>query len=251
VAQELCDRVAADGGMEIVERFNYELPFNVIAHILGIPERDFPEIKRHSWDFARAGERVVSDAVARRGDAAARALTAYFESVVEERRREPREDLLSSLIAAEDASYAPLLAQPFDVVQCCSFTDAFAASLARSWTGTPYAFFVNGLPPRVPYFKSLTTKGAVFRRAVLAADELIVPSAYVGRYCEERYGRMGCVMAPPVNLDISPLSTQRDHANPMVLCAADLSDQRKGGEVLMRAFNIVKAARIRTSPPLR
>jgi len=78
---------------------------------------------------------------------------------------------------------------------------------------------------------------------VLAADELIVPSAYVGRYCEERYGRMGCVMAPPVNLDISPLSTQRDHANPMVLCAADLSDQRKGGEVLMRAFNIVKAAR--------
>jgi cytochrome P450 len=102
VTHELCDRVAADGGMELVEQFNYELPFNVIAHILGIPAEDFPLIKRNAWDFARAGERVVSDEVARRGDDAARALSTYFTGLVEARRSTPAEDLLSSLIAAEE-----------------------------------------------------------------------------------------------------------------------------------------------------
>ena len=114
VARELCDRVAGDGGMELVEQFNYELPFNVIAHILGIPEQDFPLVKRNAWDFARAGERVVSDEVARRGDDAARALSAYFTGLVEARRRAPGEDLLSSLIAAdaqgERLSHAELIA---------------------------------------------------------------------------------------------------------------------------------------------
>jgi len=139
-------------------------------------------------------------------------------------------------------SMRELLAQRFDVVQCCSFTDAFAASLARAWTGVPYAFFVNGLPPRVPYFRSLTAKGSLFRRAVREADELIALSGYVSRYCGQRFGREGRILAPPVDLDAFRLSTQRDHANPMILCAADLSDRRKGGDVLMRAFNLVKEA---------
>ncbi len=102
VAHALCDRVDKAGSMELVEQFNYELPFNVIAHILGIPEEDFPRIKRNAWDFARSGERMVSDEVARRGDDAARALTAYFREVVESRRSAPRDDLISSLIAAEE-----------------------------------------------------------------------------------------------------------------------------------------------------
>jgi pimeloyl-[acyl-carrier protein] synthase len=101
VAHALCDRVETRGEMELVEDFDYELPFNVIAHILGIPEEDFPRIRRSSWDFARTGERVVSDEVARRGDAAARALTAYFAELIEARRSSPGEDLLSALIAAE------------------------------------------------------------------------------------------------------------------------------------------------------
>ena len=102
VTQALCDRVEADGRMDLVEQFNYELPFNVIAHILGIPEEDFPILKRNAWDFARAGERVVSDEVSRRGDAAAAALTQYFTDLVEARRSRPTDDLLSSSIEAEE-----------------------------------------------------------------------------------------------------------------------------------------------------
>lgn len=102
VTSELCDRVAADGGMELVEQFNYELPFNVIAHILEMPESDFPHIKQLSWDFARAGEKVVSAEIAQRGDVAAQGLVDYFTGLIERRRSNPGEDLLSSLIAAEE-----------------------------------------------------------------------------------------------------------------------------------------------------
>jgi cytochrome P450 len=102
VAHELCDAVEADGGMDLVDQFNYQLPFNVIARILGLPERDFPLIQQWSWDFARSGERIVSDEVARRGDDATRALETYFTRLVESRRSRPGEDLLSALIAAEE-----------------------------------------------------------------------------------------------------------------------------------------------------
>jgi cytochrome P450 len=101
VANELCDRMAADGHAELVEQFNYELPFNVIAHVLGIPEEDFPIIKAHAWDFARLAERILPDDVIRRGDDATRALIAYFSELVEDRKSKLGDDLLSSLIVAE------------------------------------------------------------------------------------------------------------------------------------------------------
>jgi pimeloyl-[acyl-carrier protein] synthase len=98
VANDLCDRIEA---AEIVDQFNYELPFNVIAHVLGIPEEDFPTIKALSWDFARMGEKFVTDDVAARGDIAARGLVEYFTGLVEKRKSALGDDLLSSLIQAE------------------------------------------------------------------------------------------------------------------------------------------------------
>jgi len=101
VANELCDAMDAVGHAELVSQFNYQLPFNVIAQIIGIPEEDFPLIKQLAWDFARAGEKTVSPDVARRGDDAARGFEAYFGELAELRRRAPAEDLLSSLLEAE------------------------------------------------------------------------------------------------------------------------------------------------------
>ena len=64
---------------------------------------------------------------------------------------------------------AHLLRERFDVVHCCTFMDAYAARLARKLTGVPYVFWINGLPPRVRYVRSVTTKGAIFKRAVCGA----------------------------------------------------------------------------------
>ncbi|HVM66448.1 MAG TPA: cytochrome P450 [Acidimicrobiales bacterium] len=102
VATELCDAVAHDGGMELVAQYNYELPFNVIAHILGVPAADFPRVKQLAWDFARAGEKVVTPDVAKRGDDAARGFIELFEDLAEERRSRPTDDLISSLVQVEE-----------------------------------------------------------------------------------------------------------------------------------------------------
>jgi cytochrome P450 len=101
VASELCDTLTPAGEAELVSEYNYELPFNIIARILGIPDDDFPRIKRCAWDFARAGEKFVTSEVARRGDDAARALVAYFGELADERRGAPCDDLVSSLVEAE------------------------------------------------------------------------------------------------------------------------------------------------------
>ena len=101
VTNDLCDRIEAEGHAELVEQYNYELPFYVIAHILGIPESDFPYIKQLAWDFARAGEKTVAPDVAERGDVAAREFEDYFGELSEKRRSVPEDDLVSSLVEAE------------------------------------------------------------------------------------------------------------------------------------------------------
>ena len=102
VANELCDAVQSAGGMELVEQFNYELPFNVIAHILGVPESEFPRVKQLAWDFARAGEKVVSADVAKRGDDAARGFIELFGELADQRRSHPTDDVISTLVQIED-----------------------------------------------------------------------------------------------------------------------------------------------------
>ncbi len=101
VAAALCDRLEAQGHADLVDEFNYELPFNVIATVLGIPEDDFPVIRALSYDFARMAERELPKELTRKGDAAARGLIDYFTGLVETRRSRPGDDLLSSLLAAE------------------------------------------------------------------------------------------------------------------------------------------------------
>ncbi len=101
VAGELCDRMAAEGHADLVAQYNEELPFTVIARVLGVPDEDIPTIKAMSYDFARMAERELPEDMLRKGDAAARGLIGYFTDLVERRRSAPGDDLLTSLIAAE------------------------------------------------------------------------------------------------------------------------------------------------------
>lgn len=133
-----------------------------------------------------------------------------------------------------------LLGRRFDVVQCCTFMDAYATEWARTITRVPCAFLINGIPPKAKYYRTLTMKGAIFRRAVLHADEVISISQYMHEYFEDRFGRGGMILPIPVDLDRFPLQLDRDHSRPVVLCAASLDDARKGGRLLARAFDRLK-----------
>jgi cytochrome P450 len=102
-ADQLLDAVEADHDMDVIAQFAYPLPFRVIAYILGIPESDFPEIERYAYDFARGSELAVEpNERSRRADDAALGLGDYVTRLVESRRTDLRDDMISALIAAED-----------------------------------------------------------------------------------------------------------------------------------------------------
>jgi phosphatidyl-myo-inositol alpha-mannosyltransferase len=136
-----------------------------------------------------------------------------------------------------------LLWNRYDAVLCLTFMDAFAAGVASRFTKTEYAFVVNGIPPRKQYFRSLSLRGAVFRRAVLSASSVVGISDYVATYLENRWGRR-CERLPiPVDKDeFRPRATSKN-GRPVILCAAALNDARKGGSLLMDAFNLLKRRR--------
>ena len=100
IVQEALDEVAGQGGMDVVQTLAYPLPVIVIAEMLGVPASDREQFKRWSDESVR-GLGVISLAEVERAQGAFRELRAYFERIAEERRREPREDLLSALLVAE------------------------------------------------------------------------------------------------------------------------------------------------------
>lgn len=103
ISHELVDRVASQGGMELMQDFAYPLPIAIIAELLGIPAFDQATFRRWSETLI-TGPRT--DEMRGRSYAQERAdnlrdLNAYFEARLEERRRVPKQDLMSLLLAAE------------------------------------------------------------------------------------------------------------------------------------------------------
>lgn len=138
---------------------------------------------------------------------------------------------------------ARLLRRRYDVIFCCTFMDGFAAKLARSITGTPYVFTCFALPPKVQHFRSLTMKGAIFKRTVFGADAFLTISRYVSDYFKQRWEIDSIVQPLPVDTTRFHAVKRSSDAPPVILCAAALNDPRKGGRILMRAFDRLKSRR--------
>ena len=74
----------------------------VIAEMLGVPPEDRAQFKIWSAQRARLLEPMISARERKLGDAASRDLNGYFRSIIAMRRAEPREDIVSDLVQAED-----------------------------------------------------------------------------------------------------------------------------------------------------
>ena len=97
ITQELLDQVRLQGKMDIVSDIAFPLPAKVIAELLGVPSED--------WNIFQRWARVDSSDPAISRQASGRSMQEemfdYFSALLEERRRTPREDLISSLSTAE------------------------------------------------------------------------------------------------------------------------------------------------------
>jgi Cytochrome P450 len=104
--QSLFDDLLADAEAEIdvISDLAFPLPFSVISDLLGMPEgQDRVQLREWSGNLVKTLDPIVSDedfvAALDAGDE----MTAYLREILVWKRANPADDLLSALLAAEDA----------------------------------------------------------------------------------------------------------------------------------------------------
>ncbi len=95
IVHKLIDRFAERGHAELVQELTFPFPVNVIAGMLGLPHEDLPQF--HRWAVELIGVGHDWD----RGIAASKKLAEYFGGILGQRRKQPKEDLISLLAQAE------------------------------------------------------------------------------------------------------------------------------------------------------
>ncbi|MFG2436478.1 cytochrome P450 [Streptomyces sp. NPDC048508] len=103
LAGELVGRLVEAGGGDLLTDVAEPLPVAVIAEMLGIPESDRAPLRPWSADICGMYELNPSEEVAARAVRASVEFTEYLRVLIEARRKEPADDLISGLIAAYDA----------------------------------------------------------------------------------------------------------------------------------------------------
>ncbi|MCX4915998.1 cytochrome P450 [Streptomyces sp. NBC_00687] len=103
LAGELVGRLVEAGGGDLLTDVAEPLPVAVIAEMLGIPESDRAPLRPWSADICGMYELNPSEEVAARAVRASVEFTEYLRVLIEARRKEPTDDLISGLIAAHDA----------------------------------------------------------------------------------------------------------------------------------------------------
>jgi cytochrome P450 len=94
VVNDMVDRFADRGRAELVRELTFVYPVQIIAEILGIPREDYARFHRWALAIINMAARPVE------GFEASQQLRAYLTDVVEDRRRHPREDVITDLVTA-------------------------------------------------------------------------------------------------------------------------------------------------------
>jgi len=89
------DRFVERGHADLVRELTLPFPVSVIAGMIGVAQEDLEAFHRFAVDIIKA----PSDPEV--GHAASRELETLFTELIQDRRRKPREDLVSALVAAE------------------------------------------------------------------------------------------------------------------------------------------------------
>ncbi len=103
IVDELLDAAQPKGEMDVMRDLAYPLPVAIISQILGIPAEDHERFRY--WndgvnELTATGR--TTEANIERGLPKFLHLRAYLKRLIEQRRREPEDDLLSALVAVEE-----------------------------------------------------------------------------------------------------------------------------------------------------
>lgn len=101
ISAELLDGVDADG-FDLIGDYAVPLTVRVICDLLGVPSADWRQFREWGDPATNTLSLTVSRVDQRLATEAMNQLTAYFTALIERRRSEPADDLLSLMIAAEE-----------------------------------------------------------------------------------------------------------------------------------------------------
>ena len=102
IADPLLDAAAGHDRIDLIAALGYPLPVTVIAEMLGVPAEDMDRFEGWSNDIALIVEPILTRTQVENVQRATEESFAYFEAIVEARQREPRDHLVSALLAAEE-----------------------------------------------------------------------------------------------------------------------------------------------------
>lgn len=100
ITDELIDAVAPRGEVEVISELAYPLPARVIAEMLGVPSEDRDLLPRWSRDLTAIFLPSTVETLLQ-SQKSVLEMSEYMRGVVAERRRAPKDDLISMFIAAQ------------------------------------------------------------------------------------------------------------------------------------------------------
>lgn len=102
IVDELLADLDGKDRFDLIDSIAYPLPVTVIAEMLGVPSQDMDRFKHWSNDISLTIEPTLNDDQIRRVQYATDEFYAYFESIIEQRRSDPQDDMVTALLNAED-----------------------------------------------------------------------------------------------------------------------------------------------------
>jgi cytochrome P450 len=103
IAHELIDGFIERGECDFVKEFTTPLPVYVIADQLGVPRKDLKDFKTWSDSFARRLSQLATPEEQIEDAENIINFQHYFARIMDERRNEPQDDMISDLVATEIA----------------------------------------------------------------------------------------------------------------------------------------------------
>lgn len=102
--EDLLAPATATGEMDVIADLAYPFPVTIICQLLGVPVEDRDLFRQRTRDLTVLLEWQLTPGDFEAAANAAIAFASYFLPLFEQRRREPRDDLVSALVAAEEQS---------------------------------------------------------------------------------------------------------------------------------------------------
>ncbi|MCE2512440.1 MAG: cytochrome P450 [Acidimicrobiia bacterium] len=102
MTEELLEPMAEAQECDLIDALAFPLPANVISELVGVPVADRDWLRPLVSDLAATLEPTRQPGETERAEAASKKVNRYLNELIDRRRDEPADDLLSGLIAASD-----------------------------------------------------------------------------------------------------------------------------------------------------